>query len=128
MSNSVGVSVPRPAPPDVTRRRAMSISRSPTVTTGGGEVSGRGATQQRADARQQLARREGLGQVVVGALVQRLDLVGLVGAHRQDEDRRRHPGAQLAADLDAAAVGQRQIEHHEVGRLVDGRAAAPPGR
>ena len=37
MSNSVGVRAIS-SPARVTRRRAMSISRSPEVTTGGGEV------------------------------------------------------------------------------------------
>ena len=79
----------------------------------------RGAPQQRADAREQLAGGERLGEVVVGALVQGRDLVRLVGAHGQDEDRRRHPGAQLAADLDAAAVGEHEVQHDEVRRRVD---------
>ena len=76
--------------------------------------------QQRADAGEQLAGGERLGEVVVGALVQRRDLVGLVGAHRQDQDRRGHPRAQLAADLDAGAVGEHEVEHHEVRGRVDG--------
>ena len=67
-----------------------------------------------ADARQQLARAERLGQVVVGARVERPHLVAFLVARRDDEDRAREPGAQLADDVDAVEVGQAEVEDDEV--------------
>jgi hypothetical protein len=61
---------------------------------------GRGAAQQRLDARQQLARLEGLGQVVVGADLQAEDAVHRLAAgaeHQQRQAARARLGAQLRA-------------------------------
>ena len=58
-----------------------------------------------AQAREQLADREGLGEVVVSPGVERLDLVGVVGARGQNDDRHRRPGAYALDDLDAVEVG-----------------------
>ena len=46
-----------------------------------------GAAQYRIDARQQLARRERLGDVVVGATIEARHLVALRGARRQHDHR-----------------------------------------
>jgi hypothetical protein len=43
--------------------------------------------QQRADARDELADAERLGQVVVGAALEAVDLVGLFAPRRQHQDR-----------------------------------------
>src|SRR5262245_50219941 len=50
---------------------------------------------------QELAHAEWLGDVIVGAGVERLDLGALLGARRQHEDRHRRPGADPPDDLDA---------------------------
>ena len=83
----------------------------------------RGATLRaaaRAHARQQLADAERLGQVVVGAGVERRDLVVLAAARRQHDDRHRRPLAQVADEVDAVAVGQSEVEQHQVGRARAG--------
>ena len=46
-----------------------------------------GAAQHGIDARQQFARREGLGHVVVGAAIEACDLVALGGARGEHDDR-----------------------------------------
>ena len=81
-----------------------------------------GASQRRAQPREQLPDRERLRHVVVGARVERRDLLVLVADGRDDDDRRVAPGAQLAADVGAAAVGQQEIEHDGVRRVQRGSA------
>ena len=88
----------------------------------------RGAAQQRLDARQQLARLERLGQVVVGAELEADDAVHRLaarGEHQQRQVARARVGAQLAAEVEAVAVGQHQVEHQ---RVVAARGAAARGR
>src|SRR5205807_3914894 len=75
-----------------------------------------GAAQQRPQPRRQLVGAEGLGDVVVGARVERADLLALVADRAEDEDRQRAPAAQVAQHVDAGAVGQDQVEHERVGR------------
>ena len=72
------------------------------------------AAQMRPHARQQLAGAERLDEVVVGAGVERLDLVLLAGAGRQHEDGHVRPGAQVADQVDAVAVRQAEVEHDQV--------------
>ena len=55
---------------------------------------GTGMPKRDADAGQQFLDAERLGEVVVCALVQRGDLVGLAFAHRQHDDRNLRPLAQ----------------------------------
>ena len=77
----------------------------------------RAPAQHRLDARVQLARAERLGQVVVGAGFQAGELVALVGARGQHDDRhvlRAPVGAQPARELDAAHAGQHPVEHDQV--------------
>ena len=89
-----------------------------------------GAPQHRLHPRDELAGRERLRDVVVGAVLERLDLGLLVGDRREHDDRQLAPGAQLAADLDARAVGQHQVDDRRVRtadrgaveRLLGGRA------
>ena len=99
-------------------------------------VVGRAATQQRAGTRQQLADAERLRQVIVGAGVERRDLVVFLGTCRQHQNRDRRPAAQIADHVDAFAIGQAEIEHDQVwppfagaqqsggpvGGLIDGAA------
>ena len=88
---------------------------------------GRRAAQQRLDARQQLARLEGLGQVVVGAQLEADDAVdGLAarGEHQQRQAARAGVGAQLAREVEAVAVGQHEVEHQRVVRLLAQPVAA----
>ena len=79
-----------------------------------------------ADARQQLARGERLGQVVVGPGVQPLDPRLLAGAggeqdHRQVAERR--VGAQRAQQAEAVEARHHHVGEHQVGRRC---AGAPP--
>ena len=89
----------------------------------GGSV---GAPQRGAQAREQLLDAERLRHVVVGARVERRDLLGLVADDGEDDHRRAAPGAQLARDVGAAAVGQHEVEHDGVGRVRGERGRAPP--
>ena len=83
-----------------------------------GEVAVR-APQQRLDPAHQLAQPERLGQVVVGAELEADDLVDLVVARGQDEDRHLGSGrAEAAQDLEAVHPGEPHVEHDEVGRLA----------
>src|SRR3954451_12080151 len=72
------------------------------------------APQRRLDPAAELAHREGLGYVVVGADLQPRDLVGLTSLRGQHDDRHLAARAQLAADFDPVQLGQHQVEDHEV--------------
>ena len=72
------------------------------------------AAHVRADPREQLARRERLGDVVVGADLEAEHAIGFFAARGHHDDRHVDARAQLAADLDAVAAGQHQIEHDAV--------------
>ncbi len=78
----------------------------------------RGAAQMGADAGQQFLNAEGLGDVVVGAGVEGLDLGALVVAHGEDQHRSGELSADGAADLDAAHAGHHQVGDDQVGRPV----------
>ena len=67
--------------------------------------------------RDELARAERLGDVVVRAGLQRADLVVLVADRGEHEDRHLAPLARRAADLDAVAVGQDEVEDRRVRAL-----------
>ena len=72
------------------------------------------------DPAAELAHREGLGDVVVGADLEPGDLVGLAAFRGQHDDRHLAARAQLAADLDPVELGQHQVEDDEVeARLVE---------
>ena len=72
------------------------------------------APQRHADARQQLLGAERLRHVVVGARVERADLVGLGTPRRQHDDRRRTAVSQQPAHLDTVHVRQSQIEDDQI--------------
>ena len=84
-------------------------------------VGGRGAAQHRAHPRDQLARAEGLGDIVVGAAVEAAQLVAFLAARGQHDDghaaRFRH-APQLPADLDAGEQRQHPVEQHQVRLLL----------
>jgi hypothetical protein len=106
------------APPLKTRRAAGS-RRRPGLQ-GCVERLGGAAAQQRPHARHQFGRREGLGEVVVGADVQALDLVGFLRARRQHDDRQ-GLGARVLTparqQADAGVAGQHPVQHDQVGQL-----------
>jgi hypothetical protein len=79
----------------------------------------RRSAQQRPNPRQELGRAEGLRQVVVGAEVQRRDLVLLRVADREDEDRYPAGAPDLPARREAVHVGEVQVQHHEIRRIVE---------
>ena len=76
------------------------------------------AAQDGAQARCQLLAAERLRHVVVGAGVERTDLLALVADGGDDDDRHAAPLAHLAADVDAAAVRQHEVEQDGVRRAV----------
>ena len=83
-----------------------------------------GAAHERPQARQHLLHMERLGDVVVGAGVDALDLVAPPVAGGQDQDRHRAPGlAPRFEDRDAVALGQADVEHDSV--IGFGVAAKP---
>ena len=82
----------------------------------GSPDSPRGRVAQRhAHARQQLAHAEGLGHVVVGAGVERGDLVALLAARGEHDDRHLAPLPQPADHLQAVHIGQAQVQNDDVG-------------
>src|ERR1700722_5277366 len=74
--------------------------------------------QRRLDPAGELAQRERLGDVVVGAELEPDDLVDLLGLGRQHDDRHRAAAPQLPADLEPIDPRQHQVEHDEVERLL----------
>ena len=74
-----------------------------------------GAADDRLDAGDQLAAVERLGQEVVGAEAEALDLVIELDETGQDEDRGAHPrGAQPAQNLVPVDVRQQEVENDDV--------------
>ncbi|MNL31347.1 hypothetical protein D3C87_1531310 [compost metagenome] len=79
-------------------------------------VAGLAAAQQGLDAGDQLAEAEGLDQVVVGADLEAddaVDLLALGGEH--DDGDVVLLAAQKAADLEAAQLGQHEVQNDQVG-------------
>ena len=80
------------------------------------------AAQLGADAAEQLADRERLGHVVVGADLEADDLVDLGVLGGQQDDRHRAAGADVAADVEAAAARHHDVEDQQ----VEARARSSP--
>ena len=76
-----------------------------------------GATKDRLHAGDELARRERLGDVVVGADLEPGDTVGLLVARGEHENRHCGLRAKPAADLKAVEAGQADVEHDEADRM-----------
>ena len=95
----------------VTRRFSMSTTRPCADTVSDRRRAAGAMAQRRAQARQKLPDGERLLDIVIGAKVERGDLLGLAVARRQDDDRRRsrtcaprptHPFRPYPADRDRA--------------------------
>ena len=85
------------------------------------------AAEHGADARQQFFQVERLGDVVVGAEVEALQLVGLLRARRQHDDGRLAPFPQEPHQFEAVAAGEHDVEHDEVrGEVAGGRDGQVP--
>ena len=105
----------RPARPRrVTARFSRSTTSSPSSITG--SPDGAVAAKHGAQAREQLVDPDRLRDVVVGARVERRDLLALLADRREHDHRRRAPLPQLAADVDAGAVGEHEVEDHRLRR------------
>src|SRR5258706_5856214 len=72
------------------------------------------SAEHRVHSCQDLANREGFGDVVVGAELEPDDLVDLGVLRRDDDDRHTAALAQRAAEVEAAHAGQHQVEQDEV--------------
>ena len=90
-------------------------------------AGGLGAAEEDADAGEEFAAAEGFGEVVVGAGIQGGDLGGFVALDGEDEDGRVAPLAEAAEDVEAAHVGQAEVEDDGVGALDGGFVEAEGG-
>ena len=81
---------------------------------------GPGPAGYRAHPRQQLFDPERLGDVIIGARVQRLDLVAAAVAAGQHDDRGLGPAAQPLDHLDTVQIGQTQVEDHQIRWVAGG--------
>jgi hypothetical protein len=75
---------------------------------------------------EQLAHPERLGDVVVGAAVERVDLLALLDAGREHDDRHRRPLAEVLDDFQSVQVGQPEVDDREVGLVHAGVDLAAP--
>ena len=75
------------------------------------------AAQQRTDARDELTRIEGLGDVIVGPDLESHDAVDLLSKSRQHEDRQIRGLPKTAADAETVFTRQHNVEHHKVDRF-----------
>jgi hypothetical protein len=101
---------------------AVDLQRAKAQGLCGGRAAALGAPAQHgADARQQLARLKGLGQVVVGAQLQADDAVHRVALGGEHQHRHLGRGAgqraDAAAHVQAVHVGQHQVEDDQIGRI-----------
>src|SRR5436190_22317 len=79
-----------------------------------------GAPEDRADPRDQLARTERLGHVVVGARSQSLELVLLRRPRRDHDDRNVGSFTKRPADIETGEPGEHEIEDDEIRRTLGG--------
>ena len=81
----------------------------------------RTAPEHRLDPRDQFARGERLGEVIVGPALESRDLVGLLGARRQHDDgdvAGIRVTAKLPCQFEPAHVGQHPVHQHQVRAAV----------
>ena len=127
-SNSLGVrrisvSLPQHAPAVVVDRQVADAQ--PPVLAG---LVGRHAAQRDANARQQLLRTKRLGDVVVGAQVERVHLVSLGAARRQHDDRHAEEARTRRQTSVPSRSGKPEVEHDQVGRPLGRQPRAPRRR
>ena len=84
----------------------------------GGLVGRCRPSQRGAQPGEELVHAERLRHVVVGARVERRDLVPLALPHREHDDRNLRPAAQTLDHLDAVDPGQAEVEDDEVGMIA----------
>jgi hypothetical protein len=95
---------------------------------GAGNAGRRAPAQHRVDAREELARIEGLGEVVVGPHLQAHDAVDVVTLRGEHDDGRCIVlPAKAAADREAVLAWQHEIEHEEVVALARELLVHAPG-
>ena len=97
-----------------TIRRSRSISTSSNATTPAPGSTPDRPADDRPNAGRELVGVERLGDVVVGAEVEALGLVGRRALGRQQDDRDRPLLTELAHDLDAVEVGHDDVEENDV--------------
>jgi hypothetical protein len=108
LSNSYSRGVSRTVEPaTVTSRRVGSSSIGPRVRHPR-------ASEHGSDPGVQLIHGERLGEVVVGARLETVDLVAFVAARREDDDGRRGLAPNAPDHIDAIEIGQAQVEQHQV--------------
>ena len=95
--------------------RGVELEHADPQRVAGGRGPPLDPPQQRAHARHQLARRERLGHVVVGADAEPDEHVGLLAARGQHQHRHRPVALHALADLEAVDAGEHHVEHHQVG-------------
>ena len=83
-----------------------------------GDASGSRAAQHRPHAGGQLARRERLRHVVVGAELEPDDPVGLLAARGEHDHRQLGARADPAAELEPVRARKHHVEDDEVGRVA----------
>jgi hypothetical protein len=71
--------------------------------------------QDRAHPSHDLSRGEGLDDVVIRSELEARDPVGLLAAGGEHDDRRARAAAQLAADVEAGAIREADVEQDQVG-------------
>ena len=86
------------------------------------------SAQRDANPRQQLLGTERFRDVVIGAEIERADLVCFATARRQHDDRHRRRLADARADFGAVEIGQAEIQHHQVGACLAPSQRALPRR
>src|SRR6266853_4124978 len=92
------------------------------------DAVGTAPAQHGVDARQQFPRREGLGDVVIRSALEAGDLVALLGARREHDDRqlaRLAVALERARQLQPAHVRQHPVHQHQVGARI--RQGGPCG-
>ena len=119
---------PQRLPPFVTSR--VRVDDEPVVREALLAAPSGSARRSTVRTRRQLARRERLRHVVVGAELETDDPVGLLAAGRQHDHRQARARADPAAELEPVRPGQHEVEHDEARRVALDELArpAPVGR
>jgi len=102
-----------------TRETAREIDRHVTDLQHGRLTRATGiAAQRRPHPREQFRRAERLRHVVVGAGVERGDLLRLHRARGEHDDRHRRPRSHARDDLETIVVGQTEIDEQQIGLVA----------